>query len=191
MPDNLAQEGRGTDSVVGHLTPGEVVVPKELLNNTRLREELTKAFEEAGLDPKPTEDEIQEFLDIYPSVSRRTIGQWISNTDAGGRKKPRIEYTDSELASATKLYTSSQKYADYVICNPQTVAHWNDTGTATPMTLMATEGKTKALVVFYCSTIEQVELWKSGKLEKKIKAHYTKLNNYYEVTIEYDMLRYE
>ena len=51
MPDNLAQEGRGTDSVVGHLTPGEVVVPKELLNNTRLREELTKAFEEAGLDP--------------------------------------------------------------------------------------------------------------------------------------------
>ena len=146
---------------------------------------------EAGLDPKPTEDEIQEFLDIYPSVNRRTIGQWISNTDVGGRRKPLIEYTDSELASAAKHYTSSQKYVDYVICNPQTVAHWNDTGTATPMSLMATEGKTKALVVFYCSTIEQVESWKSGKLEKKIKAHYTKLNNYYEVTIEYDMLRYE
>ena len=146
---------------------------------------------EAGLDPKPTEDEIQEFLDIYPSVSRRTIGQWISNTDVGGRKKPLIEYTDSELASAAKHYTSQQKYVDYVICNPQTVEHWNDTGTATPMTLMATEGKTKALVVFYCSTIKQAESWKSGKLEKKIKAHYTKLNNHYEVTIEYDMLRYE
>ena len=39
--------------------------------------------------------------------------------------------------------------------------------------------------------IKQAESWKSGKLEKKIKAHYTKLNNHYEVTIEYDMLRYE
>ena len=169
-------------------------VEKVSVHDNDVKNELYQLMAEKkadNLDPKPTEQEIQEFLSCYPSISRRTLGQWISNTDVGGRKKPLVEYTDSELADHAKHYTSQQKYVDYVICNPQTVAHWNDTGTATPITLMANQGKTKALVVFYCSTIEQAESWKSGALEKKIKRHYTKLNNHYEVTIEYDMLRYE
>ena len=172
-------------------------VEKVSVHDHDVRNELYQLMaekKEAGLDTKdikPTEQEILEFLSCYPSVSRRTLGQWISNTDYGGRKKPLVEYTDSELADHAKHFASLDRYKEHSICNPQTVAHWNDTGTATPMTLMATEGRSKALVVFYCSTIEQAESWKSGKLEKKIKSHYTKLNNHYEVTIEYEMLRYE
>ena len=50
MAENLAQEGRSTDSVVGHLTPGEIVVPKEMLSNTTLRRSLIRAFKEHGAD---------------------------------------------------------------------------------------------------------------------------------------------
>ena len=50
MAENLAQEGRSTDSVVGHLTPGEIVVPKEMLSNATLRKSLVRAFKEHGAD---------------------------------------------------------------------------------------------------------------------------------------------
>ena len=56
---------------------------------------------------------------------------------------------------------------------------------------MAKEVRSKALVVFYCSTTKQAKDWKEGNLEKRIKAHFTQLNNHYEITIEYEMLRFE
>lgn len=169
-------------------------VEKVSVHDHDVRNELYQLMAEkkaAGLDPKPTEQEIQEFLLCYPSVSRRTLGQWISNTDVGGRKKPLIEHTNSELADHARHFRSLQRYKDYVICEPQTVEHWNDTGTATPLTLMAKQGKSKALVVFHCSTTKQAELWKKGKIEKTIKAHYKRLSDFYEVIIEYEMLRFE
>ena len=46
----LARMGRGTDSEVGHLTPGEVVVPREVLAQMGTSEQLRRGFVAAGID---------------------------------------------------------------------------------------------------------------------------------------------
>lgn len=48
-PRRLAAMGRGGDNEVGHLTRGELVVPKGLLRNPELRASLAGAFERARL----------------------------------------------------------------------------------------------------------------------------------------------
>lgn len=49
-PDELEAEGRETDTIVGHLTPGEVVIPLELLNDPNLSSALQGAFQSIGAD---------------------------------------------------------------------------------------------------------------------------------------------
>lgn len=46
----LEEEGRGTDTVVGHLTPGEIVIPVEVLSNPDLSKAIEMAFQESGID---------------------------------------------------------------------------------------------------------------------------------------------
>lgn len=49
----LAREGRGGDTEIGHLTQGEIVVPKAILKHfPALRTALFDAFREAGIDPE-------------------------------------------------------------------------------------------------------------------------------------------
>ena len=48
MGDELADEGRGSDQIVGHLTPGEVVIPVEMMDD-ELSELLDEFFAENGL----------------------------------------------------------------------------------------------------------------------------------------------
>ena len=49
MPNRAAAMGRGGDDQVGHLTSGEVVVPRQLAAEPDLRAELMQAFEKAGV----------------------------------------------------------------------------------------------------------------------------------------------
>ena len=46
----MARMGRGTDTALGHLTPGEVVVPREVLAQMGTREQLRRGFAAAGAD---------------------------------------------------------------------------------------------------------------------------------------------
>lgn len=48
--DDLAKQGRKTDTVVGHLTNGELVVPRELLDDAELMKALSNAFSAAEVD---------------------------------------------------------------------------------------------------------------------------------------------
>jgi hypothetical protein len=49
----LAQFGRGNDTMMAHVTPGEVMVPPELLmQDPRLRRALARAFISRGVDPR-------------------------------------------------------------------------------------------------------------------------------------------
>ena len=43
-------EGRATDTVVGHLTIGEIVLPRDLTDNPQVLEMLGQLFQQAGLD---------------------------------------------------------------------------------------------------------------------------------------------
>ena len=49
MPKNLAAMGRGGDTEVGHLTPGELVVPDRVQQQPDIRAKLIEAFEKAGV----------------------------------------------------------------------------------------------------------------------------------------------
>lgn len=46
----IAKKGRGTDTVMGHLTKGELVVPAELLESKELTKILKRVFEVAEVD---------------------------------------------------------------------------------------------------------------------------------------------
>ncbi|WP_291810383.1 hypothetical protein [Limnobacter sp.] len=46
----IAKKGRGTDTVLGHLTKGELVIPRELLASKELKKVLKKAFDVAEAD---------------------------------------------------------------------------------------------------------------------------------------------
>ena len=48
MGDELAEEGRGGDQIVGHLTPGEIVIPTDILDE-ELTEILDEFFAENGI----------------------------------------------------------------------------------------------------------------------------------------------
>ena len=45
-----AEAGRGTDSLLGHLTPGEIVIPVDILSIPGVMESLSAMFEEAEID---------------------------------------------------------------------------------------------------------------------------------------------
>ena len=47
----IAKYGRNGDTQIGHLTTGEIVVPKGIIN-LKLQKELQKAFEKQGTDIK-------------------------------------------------------------------------------------------------------------------------------------------
>lgn len=53
--DAMAEEGRGTDSVMAHLTDGEIVIPLTIAHNKRAVQHIAMMFELAGED-------IEEFI---------------------------------------------------------------------------------------------------------------------------------
>jgi len=53
MMQNMARYGRGGDTMMAHVTPGEMVVPKEVLRNSpQVARGLGTAFRDVGADPK-------------------------------------------------------------------------------------------------------------------------------------------
>tara|TARA_R100001129_G_scaffold100219_2_gene68545 strand:- start:1640 stop:3493 length:1854 start_codon:yes stop_codon:yes gene_type:complete len=47
----VQQAGTGEDTVLAHLTPGEVVLPAEFMEDSALESMIQKKFEESGIDP--------------------------------------------------------------------------------------------------------------------------------------------
>ena len=65
-----------------------------------------------------------------------------------------------------------------------------DTGVSQAFKTMKNDNKRKCLVIIHCDSISQVEDWENDG-EEKVKAEYEALSSYYDVTIEYTMLRYD
>ena len=144
-----------------------------------------------GLDPKPSEDELKEFMLLYNNrLSRATIGQWISNRDdIGGRRSPRFTYTKGELQSHKRTFENMQRFRDYVVLDPRNLRGALETGVAQAFRQMKTLKKKKCLVILFCDSATQTEQWEDC-MEEKIKVEYHELSVYWDVTIEYEMLRY-
>lgn len=50
VTDQAAEKGRGGDSVMAHLTPGEVVIPKDMASDPDFQKIMSKYFSENGAD---------------------------------------------------------------------------------------------------------------------------------------------
>ena len=147
---------------------------------------------EEGLDPKPPEEELVALCNRYPHISRGTIGQWISNReDVGGRRAPLRTYTAGELQSQKLSLENMQKYRDYTVLDPRTLEGALETGVEQAFRVMKDEKKRKCLVILYCSTRAQQDKWEQKDIESKIKKEYFELGQYWNCTIEYEMLCYE
>lgn len=144
-----------------------------------------------GKDAKPSEDEIQELIDLYPFITRATIGQWISHNPQGGsRRAPLKSYSKQELKQQKVFYTRQRKYRDYVILEPRTVERWDNTGVSQSFIQCKNENKTKVLIPFYCDSIAQSEKLEKGE-DEKIKKFYKELGEYYGLLFEVDFLSCE
>ena len=166
-----------------------------------IREELYELMNErvaSGLDAKPSEEDIEDFLETYPQITRGTIGQWISNHDeVGSRNKPKKSYTKAELQLQRESFKNQLDYQDYAVLEPRTLAQWRDTGISSIFNDCMEEGKKKALAIFYCSNLVQVEqLKRYGKFDSTdvrntIEQKYARLGEYWGVEVKTIFLRYE
>ena len=169
-------------------------VEKTAVKSNDVRKELYELMaerEQEGLDPKPTDDILDEFAETYPHVSRQSLGQWISHTSSGGRAKPMRTYTAGELANQRINFENLEDYQDYVILDPRTLNSWNQTAISMIFNDCMEYDKRNALVIFYCSTVEQVRQLKETDIRDRIKSHYAKLGEYFGLTIKTVFLRYE
>lgn len=153
--------------------------------------------ESQGLDPVPTMDEKKELVETYPQVSLNTVGQWISNhKDVGGRRAPKKSYTQAELDSARDTFKNMIDYKDYAVCDARTLSAWRDTGISAIFNDCMEQKKKKALVIFYCSTVGQVDQLvnndpKRENIKKTIERKYEELSKYWKIEIKTSFMAYE
>ena len=160
-------------------------VKRELMN-------LMDEKEENGLDPIPTKEERKGFLKAYSHITANTLANWISHhKDYGGRKKPMKSYTPVELENQRQAFRDSLDYQEYAICEARTLKGWRDTGISAVFDNMMKEDKKKALLIFYCKTVAQVELLTNTNLRQRIEDKFKELSDFYNVEIECNFLRYE
>ena len=172
----------------------EIEVEKGDVQDNDIRKHLFQILDEKiedGLEPRVTATEKEEFIGLYPRISRATIGQWISyREDVGGRREPLITYTAGELQTQKTALENLTQYKDYVVLEPRTLSAALETGVEQAFRRMQEFNKRKCLVVLYCKTRAMQDSWENGQ-EERIQDEYVSLSEYYDVTIEYQMLRYE
>lgn len=147
---------------------------------------------EEGLSPIPTEEEKQNFVETYPQITKATIGQWVSHHGtAGSRRSPKKTYTNAELDNQRQSFKNDLDYIDYAVTAPRTLSSWSDTGISAIFNDCMVEGKRKALVIFYCSTVNQVDALINTDIRDRIKTKYKELSEFWNIKIDTVFLRYE
>ena len=72
----LAAEGRGDDTVLAHLRPGEVVLPPEMFDDAQFEEAVENRFNELDIDP----DQVPSYNDDEIDTLQFATGAIIFNT---------------------------------------------------------------------------------------------------------------
>jgi hypothetical protein len=141
-----------------------------------------------GKCARPSDDEINDLISLYPFVSTRQIGQWISYHQTGGTRRPMKTYSNQELKEICKFYKKQLKYSEeYVVLEPRTLGAWSHTGIAEAFRQCMEEKKKKVLIPFYCGSVAEHNQLEDGK-DKEIIKHYQELGEYWGLTMEADFL---
>jgi len=155
-----------------------------------VRNELYEIMDERiaeGKDAKPSDDEINELISLYPFINRHSIGQWISYHETGGTRRAMNTYSVQQLKEQREFYGKQRKYRDYVILPPRTLSAWSHTGIAEAFSGCMKENKRKVLIPFYCNSVAESKKLENGE-DLNIIKHYDKLGKYFNVTMEVDFL---
>ena len=169
-------------------------VERNSTSSADVKKELYEIMDERvadGKDAKPSDDEIDDLIAVYPFITRPTIGQWISyHATAGSRRAPLKSYSKGELKLQKEFYSKQRKYKGYVILEPRTIERWDNTGVSQAFINCKNENTTKVLIPFYCDSVAQSEKLEKGE-DAKITNFYKELGEYYGLTFEVDFLSCE
>ena len=93
--------------------------------------------------------------------------------------KPMRTYTTGELASQRINFENLEDYKDHQITEPRTLDGWDRTAISSAFVECMENNKKKALIIFYCSTMSQVEKLINTDIKTKIKSHYAELGKFW------------
>ena len=146
------------------------------LDDDNIRDEFYLLIQKKRKEEKnalPTEEEIEDFLNAYPQINRRTIGQWISHhKDVGGRKAPKINWTKPQLIKERQSYELLEEYVNHEILQPMHLESWKEDVTDRCVCAKVRNNKDKVLAILYASSDKQVRLLDGGKFQTKVRNYY-------------------
>lgn len=152
--------------------------------------------EQKGLDPKPTVEELNWFVSMFPDVSRKSLGQYISNTSAGGRHQANKTYSSQQLKNIAKAYENMERFDGYSIIGPINLGHAQNVALSSAMLKMAEKNTKKVVILLYCKNMAQQNMWvdKDGNPTTKrtnLLKKYNSISNRFNVEIVTDMIKYK
>ena len=152
--------------------------------------------EQKGLDPKPTDEELNWFVSMFPDVSRKSLGQYISNTSAGGRHQANKTYSSQQLKNIAKAYENMERFDGYSIVGPINLGHAQNVALSSAMLKMAEKNTKKVVILLYCKNMAQQNMWvdKDGNPTTKrtnLLQKYNSISNRFNVEIVTDMIKYK
>jgi|ETNmetMinimDraft_16_1059900.scaffolds.fasta_scaffold10092_3 hypothetical protein len=148
---------------------------------------------EAGLDPKPTQEQQHDFLERYPQINSATIANWIAHHDGiGGRRSPIKKWSKPELKATVLSYEDNIAYDNMVHLGATTVAGYDGEMLGRLVKDCTVANKKRAVVTIYAGTTDQVKKINSESKRKIIEneiEEYRKFIKFEEIVVVF--LRYQ
>jgi hypothetical protein len=103
-PANLAAQGQGGDNQIAHVTPGETVVPPQIMAaNPDLKTAVDSAFAAAGSDPRKYKVGVNPVINPRTGVQQfaadASIQDWYRNVAGRDATQPELDYWQGQAGS--------------------------------------------------------------------------------------------
>ena len=115
-----------------------------------------------GLDLIPTKEEKQTWVEDYPQITIRTLGQWDSYHEQGARRKPIKVYNDALKQSSLDVLKAGLEGQGYFYVKPHQITDWNNSALGMVMRGIYEKKQSKICLSLYCTTQEQADKLKDG-----------------------------
>ena len=110
----------------------------------------------------PTKEEKQTWVEDYPQITIRTLGQWDSHHEQGARRKPIKVYNDALKQTSFDVLKASLEGQGYSYVNPHQITDWNNSALGMVMRGIYEKKQSKICLPLYCTTQTQADDLKDG-----------------------------
>ena len=118
-----------------------------------------------GLDLIPTKEEKQTWVEDYPQITIRTLGQWDSYHEEGARRKPIKVYNDALKQTSLDVLAAAVGNG-YSFISPYQITDWNNTALSMVIREIYEKEHSKSVIKIclplYCTTQAQADKLKDG-----------------------------